>query len=382
MVSDRLFRPLKVGNVELQHRLVMAPLTRFRADAERNVHPDAAEYYTQRASIPGTLIITEAVFISVQAGGYKKIPGIFTDAHVEGWKKIVDSVHSKGSTIFMQLWHLGRVAQAKVLKEEGGYSVVGPSPISVDSSETSAGAATVVPVEMSISEVEATVRDYANATRNAIRAGFDGVEIHGANGYLIDQFFQDVSNQRSDRYGGSIENRARFGLEVAKACIEAAGDSKKIGFRLSPYGQFQGMGMEDPLPQFTYIVNELKKLDLAYLHLIESRESGSAADGVYKAVGTNELIPLIETWGTETPIILAGGFTPEKAEWAVNEVATADNVLIAFGRYFISTPDLAYRVQHGLPLNKWDRKTFYAPGPEGYIDYPFSKEFLSRESRL
>lgn len=142
------------------------------------------------------------------------------------------------------------------------------------------------------------------------------------------------------------------------------------------------MGMKDPVPQFMYITKELKKLDLAYLHLIESRESGSAADGVYRNSGTKELIPFIEAWGKDTPIILAGGFTPEKADWAVNEVATADNVLIGFGRYFISTPDLAFRVKHGLPLNEWDRQTFYAPGPEGYIDYPFSKEFLSQESRL
>lgn len=188
MVSDRLFKPLEFGNVELQHRLVMAPLTRFRADTEHNVSPDAAEYYAQRASVPGTLIITEAVFITPQAGGYKRIPGIWSDAQIEGWRKIVDGVHAKGSPIFMQLWYLGRVATAKVLEEEGGYSVVGASPISVDSSQTSSGAATTVPVELTTSEVEATVKDYANATRNALKAGFDGVEIHGKMGYVLPKF--------------------------------------------------------------------------------------------------------------------------------------------------------------------------------------------------
>lgn len=208
-------------------------------------------------------------------------------------------------------------------------------------------------------------------------AGFDGVEIHGANGYLIDQFWQDVSNTRCDGWGGSVEKRARFGLEVTKAVIEACGgDAKKVGMRLSPWGKFQGMGMVDPVEQFEYVVGELAKLDLAYLHLIESRESGSAADGVYFDRGTEELKRFIEVWGEERPVILAGGMTPDKAKWVVNEVATGPNVAIGFGRYFISTPDLVYRIKNGIELNKWDRPTFYAPGPEGYIDYEFSKEWL------
>jgi NADPH2 dehydrogenase len=202
----------------------------------------------------------------------------------------------------------------------------------------------------------------------------------GANGYLIDQFFQDVSNHRTDAYGGSIPARARFGLEVTRACIAACGnDPSKVAIRLSPFGKFQGMGMEDPVPQFNYIVSEMRKLNLAYLHLIESRESGSAADGVYFSTGTTELKPFIEAWGPDLPIILAGGFDAKKAKWVVEEVATGKNVLIGFGRYFISTPDVVFRLKHGIELNKWERKTFYSPGEKGLLDYPFSDEFLKRQ---
>lgn len=206
--------------------------------------------------------------------------------------------------------------------------------------------------------------------------------ILGANGYLIDQFWQDVCNLRTDNYGGSIEKRARFGLDVTKAVIEAVGDSKKVGMRLSPWSNFQGMGMKDPVPQFSHIVSELKKLDLAYLHLVESRLSGTSADGVYQAV-TRENDPFVEIWGLQAPIMLAGGFDPPKAKRVLSEVYTAENVMIAFGRYFISTPDLPYRIQNDIALTPWNRKTFYKPeAAEGYIDYPFSKEFVAGGSKL
>lgn len=205
----------------------------------------------------------------------------------------------------------------------------------------------------------------------------------GANGYLIDQFWQDVCNTRTDKYGGSIENRARFGLEVTKAVIGAmGGDSKKVGMRLSPWSTFQSMRMKDPVPQFSYIVSELKKLDLAYLHLVESRLSGTSADGVYNAV-TRENDPFVELWGTQSPIILAGGFDPAKAKRVMREVYQAENVMIAFGRYFISTPDLPFRIKCGIELAPYNRKTFYKPeAVEGYIDYPFSEEFLTGKSKL
>lgn len=382
MCAERLYKPMRMGNMALAHRMVMAPLTRFRADQHHNPSPYAKEYYEQRASVPGTFQVSEATFISPQAGGYKSIPGIWSESQIAGWKAIVDAVHQKGSYIYMQLWALGRVAQEPVLKEQG-FRVRSASPIPVPSDQTNTGAPTTIPDELTEAEIQSFIRDYAQAAANAIEAGFDGVEIHGANGYLIDQFWQDVSNQRRDGWGGSIPARARFGLEVTKAVIAAVGDSKKVGMRLSPWGNFQGMLMDDPVPQFRYIVQELRKLDLAYLHLIESRVSGSAADGVYRdESGTQENDPFIRDWGVDTPIILAGGFTPAKAAKVVGEQYTEDNVAIAFGRYFISTPDLPYRIQHGLELNQWDRPTFYKQGPGGYTDYPFSKEFLAHGSRL
>ncbi|KAI7362303.1 hypothetical protein KC354_g7395 [Hortaea werneckii] len=317
----------------------------------------AKKYYEQRASVPGTFIITEATFISPQAGGYNNVPGIWNDDQINAWRDIVNAVHAKGSFIYLQLWALGRAAgteaAAKNLQREGPFPVVSSS---------------AVPISSEYEEPK------------ALR--FDGVEIHGANGYLIDQFWQDVCNQRTDNYGGSVEKRARFGLDVTKAVIEAVGDSKKVGMRLSPWSNFQGMGMKDPVPQFSHIVSELKKLDLAYLHLVESRLSGTSADGVYQAV-TRENDPFVELWGLQAPIMLAGGFDPPKAKRVLSEVYTAENVMIAFGRYFISTPDLPYRIRNDIALTPWNRKTFYKPeAAEGYIDYPFSKEFVAGGSKL
>lgn len=373
MSYDRLFTPLKVGHHTLDHRIVLAPLTRFRADDEHVQTKIVPEYYAQRACVPGTLLITEATFISPQAGGYNNVPGIWNQAQIEEWKQATKAVHDKGSYIYLQLWALGRVAVPKNLERDGGYPVVSASAIP-------AAEGGHVPKELSKEEIKAFVGYYATAAKNAIDAGFDGVEIHGANGYLIDQFWQDVSNQRTDEYGGSIENRARFGLEVTKAIIEVVGDSKKVGIRLSAWSDFQGMGMKDPVPQFTYIINQLKTLDLAYLHLTESRISGDASTAVYHPV-TQENKPLVAAWGNAGPLILAGGFTPEKAEKAVNEVYTGDNVLIAFGRYFISTPDLVFRLKKGIALTPYDRSTFYKKmSPDGYTDYPFSEEWTASQA--
>ncbi|CAJ2504928.1 Uu.00g123220.m01.CDS01 [Anthostomella pinea] len=374
MSADRIFEPLKLGHCELKHRMVMAPLTRFRATSDHVPGKYAREYYSQRASCPGTLIVTEATFIAPQAGGYNNVPGIYNHEQVKAWKEITDAVHTKGSYIYLQLWALGRVAVAENLLRQGPYPVVSSSANPLNSEFE-------VPKEMTEEDIQAFVGYYANAARKAMGAGFDGVEIHGANGYLIDQFWQDRVNTRTDKYGGSVENRARFGLEVTKAVIEACGgDSKKVGIRLSPWSPFQGMRMEDPIPQFSHIISELKKLGLSYLHLVESRLSGTTAgDSVYGSVtGTND--KLVELWGTEAPVILAGGFDPEKARKALSEVYPAENVCIAYGRYFISNPDLPFRIKHGIELAPYNRKTFYLPEKaEGFIDYPFSKEFLAQE---
>ncbi|KAK5732293.1 hypothetical protein LTR17_010607 [Elasticomyces elasticus] len=379
--AGRLAEPLQLGHCQLKHRMVMAPLTRFRSSMGHVPGQYMKEYYEQRGAVPGTLLITEATFISPQAGGYNNVPGIWNDEQVEAWKPIVDAVHAKGSFIYLQLWALGRAAgadsSAKNLQREGPYPVVSSSGVPISSEYEE-------PKALTEEEIQTFVKYYANAASNSMKAGFDGVEIHGANGYLVDQFWQDVSNRRTDAYGGSVEKRARFGLEVTKAVIEACGgDSKKVGMRLSPWSTFQSMGMQDPIPQFTYVVEELKKLKLAYLHVVESRTSGkSAVDAEYATVtGRND--KLAEIWGTDAPLLLAGGFDAEKAKKAVNEVYTAENVCIAFGRSFISTPDLPFRLEKGIEFAPYDRKTFYKPeSPDGYIDYPFSKEWLGQASKL
>ncbi|KAG1793763.1 uncharacterized protein BJ212DRAFT_1414587 [Suillus subaureus] len=227
-----LFSPIRIGNIGLQHRVVLAPLTRLRAHANHVPSPQAPAYYSQRGSTPGTLLVTEATFISQKAGGYDNVPGIYTDAHVEEWKKVTEAVHEKGSFIFLQLWALGRAAETAVLAKENNSPYVSASPIAIPGK-------TDVPRALTRDEIKEYVATYTTAAKNAIRAGFDGVEIHGANGYLIDQFIQDVTNQRTDEYGGNIENRARFALEVTDAVVEAVG-AEKTAFRISPWGVFSG----------------------------------------------------------------------------------------------------------------------------------------------
>ena len=373
MVHESLFSPLKLGNVKLAHRIVMAPLTRFRADDEHVQIDIAKEYYDQRASVPGTLLIAEATVISPRASGYKNVPGIWNSKQIAAWKEITDAIHVKQCFIYLQLWALGRVAVPENLEcaEGGPYPVVSASAVPMMPVEDGGQ----VPHALTAEDIQVFIKDYATAAKNAMAAGFDGVEIHGANGYLIDQFWQDVCNKRTDDYGGSIEKRARFGLAVTRAVIEAVGDGKKVGMRLSPWTDFQGMKMKDPVPQFLHIISELKKLDLAYLHLVESRLSGDAATAVYDAV-TRRNDPFVELWGSQAPLILAGGFTPETAEKVVSEIYTGENVCIAFGRLYISTPDLPFRIREGMELNPYERPTFYKKmSPDGYTDSPFSRKY-------
>ena len=375
MGHSKLFSPIKVGNITLEHRLVMPPMTRHRADDEHVQLKIAVDYYSQRASIPGTLLITEGVLISPRASGFKNIPGIWNAEHIAAWKEVTDAVHAKRCFIYLQLWALGRVAVLENLEhEEGGpYPVVSSSPVPLKPVEEGGR----VPKELTVEEIQDFVQDYANAAENAMAAGFDGVEIHGANGYLVDQFIQDVCNKRTDEYGGSIQNRARFVVEVTQKVIDAVCDSRKVGVRLSPWTDFQGMKMKDPVPQFLFIIQELKKLNLAYLHLVESRLSGDAGSAVYLS-STRRNEPFIELWSSEAVLILAGGFTPESAKKTITEIYASHNMLIAIGRYYISTPDLPFRIQKGMEMNSYDRSTFYkAMSPHGYIDYPFSTEYLA-----
>ncbi|KAI9052800.1 hypothetical protein LZ554_003073 [Drepanopeziza brunnea f. sp. 'monogermtubi'] len=372
MASSNLFKPLKLGNLELQNRVVMAPLTRFRAADETHVPlPMVAEYYAQRASIPGTLLISEATYIAPQAGGMANAPGIWSEAQIASWKNVTDAVHRKKSFIYLQLWALGRAALADNLREELGEKGI------VKSASDIAFEGGATPTPLTDEEIKEYVGLYAQAAKNAIKAGFDGVEIHSANGYLIDQFLQDTCNNRTDAWGGSEEKRAKFGLEVAKAVVDAVG-AEKTGIRLSPFSPFQGMKMQNPVPQFSYYAKELKKLKLAYVHLVESRVSGNA-----DVENTEKVDFLVDIWANQSPVLVAGGFKPESAKRAVDEEYTGSDIVVVFGRYFISNPDLVFRLKEGIAFTPYDREKFYnAKQEDGYITWPFSKEFEAQAGKL
>jgi NADPH2 dehydrogenase len=289
-------------------------------------------------------------------------PGLFTQEQLKAWKQVTDGVHEAGSYIYCQLWALGRAAVPGVLAKKG-LDFVSSSATPIDEKSPN-------PRELRDDEIQAFIKAYADAARNAVEiGGFDGVEIHAANGYLIDQFSQDTCNKRADRWGGSIENRTRFGLEVAKAVVNAVGASK-VGIRLSPYSTFQGMRMADPLPTFDYLVKGLKDLKLSYLHLVESR-----VHGTLDKEQTEDLDSIIKLWDI-SPVLLAGAYEADTAVERVDKDYPSKDIAICFGRHFISTPDIAFRIQTGIPFNKYNRKTFYRKeSAEGYIDYPFSDQW-------
>ncbi|KDN35309.1 hypothetical protein RSAG8_11695, partial [Rhizoctonia solani AG-8 WAC10335] len=362
--SSRLFTPLQVGGITLSHRVVMAPLTRFRAN-DNHAHTElGVRYYAQRAEVPGTLLITEATPIAPQASGYDHIPGIWSDEQIEAWKKVTDAVHERRSYIYLQLWALGRAADPRVLAREG-------LPF-VSASSTPIEEGGPVPRALTEEEIKDYVELYAQAAKNAIfKAGFDGVEIHSANGYLPDQFLQDNSNKRTDRYGGSVENRARFLLEVVDSITAAIG-AEKTGIRLSPWNKFQGMRMQEPIPTFSYVVQELvrRHSELAYVHFVEPIVEEKPTQDV-RATGQTESNDFArKIWGPR-PFFSAGGYDAKRGEEAANE---HENTAIVFGRLFISNPDLPERLRKGVALTNYDRNTFYSPGPRGYIDYPKANE--------
>ncbi|TFK37220.1 hypothetical protein BDQ12DRAFT_653121 [Crucibulum laeve] len=373
--TPKLFQPIKIGNITLQHRVVLAPLTRSRAAKKSHVHTVslAKTYYSQRASTPGTLLITEATLIAARAGGFDNVPGIWSSEQVEAWKEIVSSVHAAGSFIYLQLWAHGRSALESTLAEDG-LPYVAPSPIPLSNSREH------IPRELTHDEIQEYVQLYAQAAKNAVYgAGFDGVELHGANGFLIDQFLQDVSNKRTDSYGGSVENRSRFGLQVVDAVVDAVG-AEKVGIRLSPWNEFLDMRMADPIPQFSHFVSSIKEShpNLSYLHLTEPRTDGPIAshrqsDGSYNDTHEASNDFLRKIW-LPKPLITAGGYTRKSA---LRRAQESENELIAFGRYFIANPDLPLRLKHDIPLNPYHRDTFDVPAEQegaekGYIDYPFA----------
>jgi N-ethylmaleimide reductase len=367
MNFPKLFSPVEIGPYQLKHRLVLAPLTRMRA-AKPSLAPRPlnAEYYAQRAT-PGGLLIAEASPVSVTAFGSPGVPGIYSGAQIAGWRKVVDAVHAKGGIIFLQLWHVGRVSHSSF--QPGGTLPVAPSAIAISpewKTGTADGKVTTyeTPRALETSEIPGIIDAFRQAAKNALAAGFDGVEVHGANGYLLEQFLQSRSNQRTDRYGGGIENRARLLLEVAQAVVEVWG-ANRVGVRLSPYGIANDSGEPEPMPLYTHVVDKLNPLGLAYLHFIEPRSSGAGrAEVNWQNVPSAMVLFRPVRKGR---LIAAGGFTGETAEAAIAQ-GHADAV--AFGRIFISNPDLPRRLQRGYPLTPYDRKTFYGGEETGYTDYP------------
>jgi N-ethylmaleimide reductase len=362
-----LFSPLQIGPYHLKHRVVMAPLTRMRA-ARPSLAPRPlnVEYYAQRAT-PGGLIIAEASPVMDTGFGNPGVPGIYSEQQVDGWRKIVDAVHARGGLIFLQIWHVGRVSHSSL--QPGGALPVAPSAVAIPAelkTMTADGkpASYETPRALLTSEIPGIVEAYREGAKNALKAGFDGVEIHGANGYLIEQFLQSHTNLRTDQYGGSIENRSRFLMEVTRAVIEVWG-ADRVGVRLSPYGIANGSGEPDPMPLYSHVVKALDPLGLAYLHFIEPRSSGAGRAEVNHQNVPSAMVLFRPLWSGK--LITAGGFTGEAAEAAIT-AGHAD--AIAFGRIFISNPDLPRRLARGYPLTPYNRATFYGGEEVGYTDYP------------
>jgi len=359
MNEVNLFSPYKLGDLELPNRMVMAPLTRNRA-GDGNVPGQLnATYYTQRVS--AGLIIAEATQVSPEGLGYPATPGIHSPAQVAGWKLVTDAVHQHGGRIFLQLWHVGRISHPDL--QHDGALPVAPSAIAptVGQAATYEGMKPfVTPRALETSEIPGIVEQYRQGAKNALEAGFDGVEVHGANGYLIDQFLRDGTNKRTDEYGGSIENRARLLLEVTQAVTEVWG-AGRVGVRLSPSGTFNDMHDSDPLATFGYAAEALNRFGLAYLHLIEVVEAD------LRHGGTEVPTSYLRDRFTGT-LIVNGGYDLDKSN-AVLSSHKAD--LVAFGTLFIANPDLPQRFALNAPLNPADPSTFYGGGEKGYIDYPF-----------
>ena len=362
-----LFSPVQIGPYQLRHRLVMAPLTRMRAEKPSLApRPLNAEYYAQRAT-PGGLIIAEASPVAATGFGSPGVPGIYSAQQIDGWRKVVDAVHATGGVIFLQLWHVGRVSHSSF--QPGGALPVSASAVPISSEFKAATAdGKIVPYEtpraLETSEIAGVVDAFRQAARNALAAGFDGVEIHGANGYLIEQFLQSRSNQRTDQYGGGIANRVRLLMEITHAAIDVWG-AHRVGVRLSPYGIANGSGEADPMPLYTHAIKSLNPLGLAYLHFIEPRSSGAGRAEVNWQNVPSAMVLFRPVWNGI--LIAAGGFTGEAADAAI---AAGHADAVAFGRIFISNPDLPRRLQRGYPLTPYNRATFYGGDVVGYTDYP------------
>ena len=360
-----LFDALEIGDVAVPNRIIMAPLTRMRSKQPGNIPWELnAEYYAQRSS--AGLIISEATQISQQGQGYPGTPGIHSPEQVDGWKKVTDAVHAAGGKMFLQLWHVGRISHPSH-QPDGGLPVA-PSAIAAENSGTFTAnweeTPIMVPRALELDEIPGIIADYQIAAQNAEEAGFDGVEVHAANGYLLDQFLQDGSNQRDDEYGGSFENRARLLMEVVDVVIEVWGNGR-VGVRLSPYGEFNDMKDSNPVGLFTYVLQQLDMRKIAYAHIIEPRstKAGMQDEFIEDAPRTAQIF----RDAFRGAIISAGGHTPSSAK---EDVGSGLVEAVAFGRYFISNPDLPERIRRNEELNPYDRATFYGGDSNGYTDYP------------
>jgi N-ethylmaleimide reductase len=357
MSASKLFEPYKLGPITLSNRTVMAPLTRNRAIAGFVPNPLAVEYYAQRAS--AGLLITEASQISQQGQGYQDTPGIYSKEQVAGWKKVTDAVHAKGGHIFIQLWHVGRISHTDLQPNHG--APVAPSAIRAKGKTyvNNAFTDTSEPRALELSEIPGLIEDYRLAAKNAIAAGFDGVEIHAANGYLLEQFARDSTNKRTDEYGGSIENRARLILEVTKAVVKEIG-ADKTGIRISPVTPANDCGPDsDPKKLYDYLVDGLSTEKLVYLHVVEGATGGP------RDIAPFDYSSLRKRF--KGAYIANNGYDLALAE---KVLAAGEADLIAFGKLFIANSDLVERFKTGAELNKPDQATFYGGGAKGYTDYP------------
>jgi N-ethylmaleimide reductase len=370
----KLFTPVQLGSLKLKHRVVMAPLTRSRAEQPGGIPGDMMiQYYSDRASDVG-LIIGEATNISLTARGWFGAPGLYADQQVEGWKRVVSAIHAKNGFVFAQLWHTGRSSHFD--NQDGNTPVsasVDPSYWEDPNHLVSAPSGWVQPSPhraLDISEIPGIIEDYRKAAVRAKAAGFDGVEVHAGNGYLLDQFLQDGSNKRTDSYGGSIENRSRFLLEVVEAITSVWGGDH-VAVRIAPGGTWNHMKDSNPAALFTYVAEQLNRFGLAYLHIIEPRVKGNVT--INKGQGPIAAEQLRKAF--KGKIIAAGGFEPDTAEATIeNGIADA----VAFGRHFVANPDLPLRIREGLALTPYDRDTFYTFDSVGYNDYAFVNELASR----
>jgi N-ethylmaleimide reductase len=349
--TEDLFSSYRLGDLVLANRIVMAPMTRSRA-VEGNVPgPQAATYYGQRAS--AGLIVTEATQVSPQGVGYIRTPGIHSAKQVAGWQKVTDAVHQAGGKIFLQLWHVGRISHPDF---HGGELPVAPSAIAADGTVFTAQGPKpmVTPRALALTEIPGVVAQFRTGAENARKAGFDGVEIHGANGYLLDQFTRDGTNRRTDAYGGGIQNRVRFPLEVVDAVVGVWGPGR-VGYRISPNGAFNAMSDSNPRQTFSHLVEELNKRGVGYLHVVDPVTDGA-----------KRLSPVLRKIFDQTTIV-NGGFDLAAAQAAI---ASGEADLVAFGVPFLANPDLPERLRAGAGLNKPDQATFYGGEDKGYVDYP------------